>query len=249
MVTALRQACLTGNWIGAVWLAVLVLAWVNAHAQSPAASPVWIATGYAPQHNYNVAFPHNIIPPPPPLTIADQTVRQIVRVSHGGRGLRVKVSNLFGATPLRLEQMQVALSAGEDAIVPASRRALYFAGPQTVVVAPGQERWSDAVPVWVPAHAHLAVSAYLIRLTPLVTSHAIGLHTNYLAPGNQVASYGLHAATTTRSYFWLSAVAVGSARACAAFVRATPGSGGLWRFHHRWGQLHGRHRSALARPS
>src|SRR5690348_10000838 len=42
------------------------------------------------------------IPPTPPTVLANQTVRQIVHCSLGGDEIRVRVTNEFGAGPLRI---------------------------------------------------------------------------------------------------------------------------------------------------
>src|SRR5437764_1379538 len=54
----------------------------------------------------------------PAPDFADSTLRQIVHVSIGGKRLRVKFSNAFGTTALRLGSAHVALSAGGGSIKP-----------------------------------------------------------------------------------------------------------------------------------
>ncbi|MGN5374538.1 hypothetical protein [Sphingomonas hankookensis] len=80
-------------------------------------------------------------PPEQQLTEAqsrDTTVRQIVRVTIGGRALRVRFSNRFGTTPLRIAGAHIALAAGPAAaaIRPGTDRPLTFAGRATVEVPP-----------------------------------------------------------------------------------------------------------------
>jgi len=41
-------------------------------------------------------------------TFTDQTLRQIVRVSVGGKRVRLKISNLFGTQPLKVEDVHLA---------------------------------------------------------------------------------------------------------------------------------------------
>ena len=53
------------------------------------------------------------------ITISNQTVRQIVRVSVGGDRLRVVLSNAFGTSPVEIGAAHVALRE-HDAVVKAS---------------------------------------------------------------------------------------------------------------------------------
>ena len=46
---------------------------------------------------------------PPPVTISNQTIRQIVRVSAGGDRIRVVLSNAFGTAPVEIGAAHVAL--------------------------------------------------------------------------------------------------------------------------------------------
>jgi hypothetical protein len=50
--------------------------------------------------------------------INDQTLRQIVRVSLGSKVLRVRFSNEFGEESLVIGAARVAISAGDESIVP-----------------------------------------------------------------------------------------------------------------------------------
>src|SRR5262245_8075985 len=49
----------------------------------------------------------------------NQTVRNVLHVSVGGRKVRVRLSNAFGVMPLRIGAVSVALSRGGAAINPA----------------------------------------------------------------------------------------------------------------------------------
>src|ERR1035438_7890137 len=55
-------------------------------------------------------------------TFTDQTLRQIVRVSIGGKRVRLKISNPFGTHPLRIEDVHVALRKSGSSIVVSSDR-------------------------------------------------------------------------------------------------------------------------------
>lgn len=90
-----------------------------------------------------------------------QTVRQIVRTSVGGSGVRVRLSNLFGNVPITLGPVHVALGAKKADTVPGSDHTLLFNGKPTVTVAKGESVLSDPVKMDVKALQELAVSIYV----------------------------------------------------------------------------------------
>ncbi len=129
-------------------------------------------------------------PAGPPLpaalqTFNDQTVRLIVHTSIGGTQVRVRVSNEFGTTALRIGAARVALrQAGAD-IVPASDRVLTFSGLPAITVPPGAPILSDPVALDVPALSDLAVSLYLPGQASAETIHGSAFQTNDISlPGD-----------------------------------------------------------------
>lgn len=170
--------------------------------------PPWFATWYAAPQNYNLLFPGTTVPP---LTISNQSVRQIVHTSHGGSLIRVKLSNFFGTTPVTFGEARIARSTGNGGIDLTTDHTLRFGGARSVTLAPGEERWSDAVNLQVPTQSDLAISLYVPLSTPVVTTHTIGMQTNYLSQGNQAGAATMGNATTKNTYFWLSEVDVSTA--------------------------------------
>src|SRR5579863_7916244 len=65
---------------------------------------------------------------PPIASFHNQTIRMVAHTSIGGRRLRIELSNAFGSAPLQIGAAHIALRDSESAIVPASDRALQFAG-------------------------------------------------------------------------------------------------------------------------
>ena len=140
----------------------------------------------------------------------NQTVRNIVHTSVGGRRVRVRLSNAFGALPLRVGAAQVALSSGGAAVYPGSRR-LTFGGQPSVLIPAGGVMLSDTAELDVPADGNLAVSVYLPGITEPATFHEFTLQTSYVTAegsGNQVAATDLPGAAPTPSTFYLTAVEV-----------------------------------------
>jgi len=138
----------------------------------------------------------------------DQTVRMIVRTSLGGRRARVTLSNAFGNVPLKVGAAHVAVRDKESAITAGSDRALSFNGKPSTTIPPGAQMLSDPVDFNVPQLGDLAISVYVTGESGPLTNHATGLHTTYISKGNVAGEAVLNDATTTRSYYFVSAVDV-----------------------------------------
>ena len=144
------------------WLvAALALAGGPLQAAEPAPSLPWVATWAAAARDYNQPPPIVGIPPPTPVSLRDQTVRLRVLPAVGGNTVRVRFSNVFGKAPLQIAAASVARSTGADAVSPRDIAPLRFDGRPELTLAPGAERWSDAVDLSVQPQQPLAVSFYI----------------------------------------------------------------------------------------
>jgi lysophospholipase L1-like esterase len=187
--------------------------------------------------------------PPPPFTrdgfvLADSTLRQTVRVSAAARRVRLRLSNAFGGTELRVDGIGLALpsggQAGVRAIEPGTSRAVTFAGQPGVVVAPGGQAVSDPLDFPVAAAANVTVTLYLAAGQPAaggVTSHLGSRTTSHLAVGDHVADTDLPGAAAVEHWYLLGGVedCLGTA-AAAVFLgdSLTDGRGSTTDGNDRW---------------
>ncbi len=149
----------------------------------------------------------------------NQTVRMIAPVSIGGRRMRLQFSNAFGATPLVLGAVHVALRAKESAIVPGSDRTLTFSGQAHFTIPPGASALSDPVDLDVAPLGEIAVSVYVPGATGPPTIHTGGLHTTYVSKtGDATARPSIDDAATTQSWYWLASIQVLAPADTAAIV-------------------------------
>ncbi|MEV2250864.1 GDSL-type esterase/lipase family protein [Streptomyces sp. NPDC050147] len=140
---------------------------------------------------------------------AGHSVRQLARVSLGGRTFRARLSHHFGTRPLRLAGATVALSAGGAELRPETVRRLTFDGASSVTVAPGGTLASDAVHLKVAAHERVAVTLYFEHPTGPVTFHPWAGGTSHRASGDHRDDTGGAAFTeTTGSTYCLAAIDV-----------------------------------------
>jgi lysophospholipase L1-like esterase len=159
--------------------------------------------------------------PDAPHGLPGQTLRNVLRVSVGGDGVRVRFSNAFGDRPLRLTQATVALAGGPDTAAArgGSMRELTFHGGTGVTVPAHGQVVSDPVRLSVPDGAELLVSSYSPTASGAVSYHPWGREISYAARGKHTADSGGRA-FTTRTPFWryVSEVDVFSSRTAGAVV-------------------------------
>jgi lysophospholipase L1-like esterase len=120
----------------------------------------------------------------PVPTFDRQTLRVMVNPRLSGTRARVKFTNRFQSMPLVIGAARIGLRdcARSGAIVAGSDRALRFDGKAGITLAPGEERWSDAVEFTVTQHADVAISIHLPMSDYLPTAvHGTGSKTSYLS--------------------------------------------------------------------
>jgi len=146
------------------------------------------------------------------LALGNQTLRMIAHLSVGGRRLRVRLSNAYGASKLAVASAHVALRSERAEIIPESDRTLTFNGAPSTAIAVGALIVSDPVELEVPPLGDLAVSVYLPGDVPesfQVTGHGNAHQTNYISPsGGFAAASVMPVAEVTEAFLFASGVEV-----------------------------------------
>jgi lysophospholipase L1-like esterase len=116
----------------------------------------------------------------------DASLRQVVRVSLGGRQLRVKLSNVFGTAPLVIDAGSIALATapGKADVDAASLRPLRFGG------------------------AVLAISLHFPQAPARQTGHPGARATSFRVPGNQVLAASWPQTDTFTRWYQITGVEV-----------------------------------------
>jgi lysophospholipase L1-like esterase len=214
----------------------LALAAQFAAGQKPQLTQHWVGTWAAsPQMSPEDASS----PKSPDAGFINQSLRMIVRVSIGGKELRVRFSNAFGSSAVMLGAAHVALAGKGAAILPGTDRALTFSGQPSFSIPPGAMVISDSVHLDVPPLTSLAVSVFLPAATGPATWHALGNQTTFIsAPGDFTSSADMPVAKTAESWYWLSGIDVLASDRTAAVVTLgdsiTDGMASTLDANHRW---------------
>jgi len=197
-----------------------------------AAAPHWVASWFAGQQ---IVEPENMIPPD---VLKDSTLRQVVRLSIGGSGLRLVLSNVFGTAPLHLYAVHIAKPAGPGEIDPATDRALTFSGRPDVIIPPGASYLSDPVTMPVAPFSDMAVTIRYGEPPAVETGHPGSRATSYVGAGDQVSAAKLAGALTVDHWYQITSIEVMAAprsRAVAAVGDSiTDGRGSTTNGNDRW---------------
>jgi lysophospholipase L1-like esterase len=88
-----------------------------------------------------------------------------------GSEVRLRLSNLYGTTPLAVGAVTAARSDGAAGLILGTARPVSFDEQRAVVIPPGGEVVSDAVPLVAEAGSPLAVSLFLPVVPHVITQH------------------------------------------------------------------------------
>lgn len=176
---------------------------------------------------------------PPVPSLDGVTLRQIVRLTLGGKRIRLRLSNVFGDAPVTLASAHVARSAGSGAIVPATDRPLAFAGTGAVTLPRGAPLISDPLDYEVAAGADLAITLRFASSPRDLTGHPGSRTTSYFSREDSVAAERwLHPLTADHWYFIDGLDVVAAEPSAAALVvlgdSITDGRGSTTNGNNRW---------------
>jgi lysophospholipase L1-like esterase len=180
----------------------LVFTGLSAIAETPNQSPEnWVASwGCAP------GFASG-------QELANQTLRQFVRLSAGGNRVRVRLSNETGNQPLVIGSAHLAVAGREMGTIDRTTdRVLTFYGSPKTTVPPGSPVLSDPVELPVPPLTKLAISLYITRDSGASVMHLVGQETGYLSSsGDETSEVLIADASTVAERYCLTGVEVCSA--------------------------------------
>ena len=171
-------------------------------------------------------------------TFNNQTVVQIVRLSAGGRRLRLRLTNEYGVHPLAIGAARVALVGPDGSVVAGSDRVVAFSGATSATLPPGAPLLSDPLALPTKALARLRISLYLPDDTNGCTCHMSGSELAQVTAGDTTKDAAPVTGPATYRAF-LSGVEVETAAAPAPVIVAfgdsiTDGYQSTTGTNHRW---------------
>jgi lysophospholipase L1-like esterase len=193
--------------VAATTVALMVVAVVPAAADTERSDGRW--TG---------AWAPSMITASPPLFglanwslegFANQSVRQVVRTTRGGSAVRIRLSNLYGATPLRLAGATLGVAGDGASVRSGTMRTLTFGHSPSTVLPAGRETASDAVRMPIFPLDRLSVTLFFAEPTGPATFHPMAFATSYRATADHRLDQNAEAfGETSVSWYYLTGVDV-----------------------------------------
>jgi lysophospholipase L1-like esterase len=176
---------------------------------------------------------------PPEPGLSNNTLRQVIHVTIGGKHLRARFSNVYGTNPVIMNSVHVALSTTGSAINPANDKALTFHGEPAVNIPPGELVLSDPFDSDLPPLTNLAVTIYFGTISSnTITGHPGSRTTSYIQAGNVVTAASMSTAATTAHWYIITGIDVladGSSHALITLGDSiTDGRGSTTDGNNRW---------------
>lgn len=174
--------------------------------------------------------------PGPPLDSV--TLRQIVRAGIGGSRLRIRLSNLYGETPVTIGSVHVAKADAGSATRRGTDRTVTFSGKTILTLAAGADALSDPISLPVAALEDLAVSLYLPTGANKPTLHGVAMQTAFIAAGDVATAANFPTIKTDTSRYFLTDVEVDARPGASALIivgdSITDGVGSTMEANRRW---------------
>ena len=172
------------------------------------------------------------------LEFENETLREIVHTSIGGKTVRVRLSNAFGKETVQIGAAHIATRDKGSAIVAASDRALTFGGNPSIAIPPNALVLSDPVNLDAAPAGDLAISIFLPKQTVGAGIHYSAQQTSYVGSGDLTKTATLDSPRTITSWVFLTAVEVLAPDSVAAVVAfgdsITDGARSTLDANHRW---------------
>lgn len=191
----------------------------------------WVTSWYAaPQSGWDSSFP---LPINVPAYLDNQSLRETVRLSAGGKRLRLVFSNRYGQKPVLLGEVRVGLVDGGS---PCLR--LTFSGQPSVSILPGATVTTDPVALPMKPLAHLAVTSYFPSHTKVTSFHWGAQQTVQVTAGRATETPDFPGGYRIEGRLFLNAVmveATGNSRTVVALGDSiTDGNGSTPDTDRRW---------------
>lgn len=175
-------------------------------------SKVWTGTWTtAPQ----LVEPHNM---PPEPGLANNTFRQIVRVSIGGEVIRLRFANIFSKDPVTIKSVSIATAKEGSTVDSTTLTLLKFEKKTQATMQPGTTIVSDPLNFKLSPGSRLAITIAFGDVSATLTGHPGSRTTSYILKGENVRSTDFAGAVPTDHWYLINGIDVLTSKKAAAIA-------------------------------
>lgn len=148
----------------------------------------------------------------PPISLSNNSIRQIVHVSVSSPTIRLRFSNRLGESNLEIKAVTIADSAsqGSGEINILTLTKVTFDREESVVIPPEKEIYSDPFYYPLKVQSEVAITIYFGEMPTKLTSHAGSRTFSFIEEGNKVNKQKFSAIFKTAHWYIISAIEVAS---------------------------------------
>ncbi|MBR3479860.1 MAG: SGNH/GDSL hydrolase family protein [Prevotella sp.] len=174
----------------------------------------------------------------PRMSLAGNTLREIIQVSIGGEELQLQLSNEFSKEPVEIKSIYVADALDSCDIDRKTVKELKFGGQKSVTIAPGETAMSDNFAYKLKPRQRLAVTICYGEVPVNMTSHRGSRTTSFIATGQIAAKKKFETAEKLEHWYSIAQLNVrtdGQVKAVAVLGNSiTDGRGSTTNLQNRW---------------
>lgn len=166
-----------------------------------------------------------------------RSVRQVVKVSIGGKLIRLELSNELSREPLTIRSVYIAHATDSFAIVPQTAKYLLFNGQTQVTIPAGKRIVSDALSFDLMPLEKVAITMNYGRAPTVPTVHMGSRTTSYILKGVSTARSNFAPSFRENHWFNIASIAVFDLTAKAIGIignSITDGKGTTDNANNRW---------------
>jgi len=201
-------------------------------AQSKSKTENWVGTWACAQM---LVEPNNM---PPAPGLSENTLRQIIRVSIGGKRMRLRFSNIFSDQQTVLKSVSVANVIDAPIVDAKTQKELRFNGKSDITINPEQDVFSDAFDFELQPGQLLAITIHYGSTSQKTSGHPGSRTTSYILEGDQIQNEAFDGAVKTDHWYSIMGLDVVADKSAANIVclgnSITDGRGSGTNKQNRW---------------
>ena len=176
----------------------------------------------------------------PEITLSNNSLRQIVRVSISGESIRIKFSNKYGESILKIQKSTISnsKSQGTSEIYTNSTKIITFSGKEKINIAAGEEIYSDTINYSLKALSEIAISIYFGIVPSKLTGHGNSVTNSFIEEGDKIDNNIFSLNYKTPHWYFIESIEVISNKLQKSIVcfgdSITEGVGSTIDKHNRW---------------
>jgi len=201
-------------------------------AQNKSNNENWVGTWACAQMQVE---PNNM---PPAPGLSENTLRQIIRVSIGGKRMKLRFSNIFSDQPTVLKSVSIANVVNAPIIDVKTQKTLSFNGNSEITINPEQEVFSDAFDFELQPGQLLAITIHYGAASVKTSGHPGSRTTSYILQGDNIQNETFDGAIKTDHWYSIMGLDVIADKTSATIVclgnSITDGRGSGTNKQNRW---------------